>query len=453
MLYLSHARNRTRPRDPGRAVGVLAGTLALLASTVLLSPAARAGTVSTNPACGSTLDQPNTTYRLTRNLDCRHLVSGPEGLVVGADGVTVDLAGHAILGPNDGSGHSGVISDGHAGTRVLGHGGAIRGFPVGVTLTNCTGARVTDLTVTVEDIAQLFSSGVTVGTCTDTAVAGIHAVGTASGIQLYNGGPGNSVTDSVFSANSTGIDVGHEQDVTIADNKITNSDTGIQLGNNTGAEISGNVVSGGHDGVVDETNTATTIAGNVLTGNRYGLMSSDSDSVIRNNRANHNRLDGISVLLPQHLVLRGNTANDNAYAGITIAWNNAGTAAAWRNVAYRNQYGLTADSPVAGAHNVAAGNRTRNCDKGWVCDPRLAVAKKGAGRGTVTSYPAGIRCGAVCGHAWVRGTTVKLSAHPARGSAFAGWIGGGCAGHRVCTVQLKRNLTIAATFKRVPRKH
>lgn len=53
----------------------------------------------------------------------------------------------------------------------------------------------------------------------------------------------------------------------------------------------------------------------------------------------------------------------------------------------------------------------------------LSVTRTGSGTGTVTSTPAGIACGADCSESFQDGQEVHLTAVPAAGSAFAGWIG------------------------------
>jgi len=68
----------------------------------------------------------------------------------------------------------------------------------------------------------------------------------------------------------------------------------------------------------------------------------------------------------------------------------------------------------------------------------LAVTVQGTGRGTVTSQPAGIACGARCTSSFLFGTAVTLGAIAATGSHFVGW-SGACSGAGTCTT------TIAAT--------
>src|SRR5439155_1143875 len=81
-----------------------------------------------------------------------------------------------------------------------------------------------------------------------------------------------------------------------------------------------------------------------------------------------------------------------------------------------------------------------------VTRPTLTVIPEGTGRGTVTSNPAGINCGATCSAAFDSGTQVTLTATPATGSTFQGWTGGGCASANPCTLTLTANTTVFARF-------
>src|SRR5207249_2690121 len=76
----------------------------------------------------------------------------------------------------------------------------------------------------------------------------------------------------------------------------------------------------------------------------------------------------------------------------------------------------------------------------------LAVTRAGTGRGTVTSNPAGINCGATCSASFDSGTFVTLTATPASGSIFTGWSGGGCFGTGTCSVTLTASTTVTARF-------
>ncbi len=75
----------------------------------------------------------------------------------------------------------------------------------------------------------------------------------------------------------------------------------------------------------------------------------------------------------------------------------------------------------------------------------LAVAKAGAGTGTVVSNPAGISCGAICSANFTSATSVALTATPASGSTFAGW-SGACSGVNACNVTMDAVRNVTATF-------
>lgn len=77
----------------------------------------------------------------------------------------------------------------------------------------------------------------------------------------------------------------------------------------------------------------------------------------------------------------------------------------------------------------------------------VSLSGTGAGGAVVTSDPAGINCGTVCTAAFIRGTSITLSA---TGAGFTGWNGGGCTGTSACIVTLNTNITITAAFGAPP---
>ena len=77
-----------------------------------------------------------------------------------------------------------------------------------------------------------------------------------------------------------------------------------------------------------------------------------------------------------------------------------------------------------------------------------AITVSKSGKGTVTSSPAGIRCGKTCSHGYAYGTTVTLKAKAAKGSRFSGW-SGACKGRRsTCKVEANDDVRVKAKFVR-----
>jgi hypothetical protein len=77
---------------------------------------------------------------------------------------------------------------------------------------------------------------------------------------------------------------------------------------------------------------------------------------------------------------------------------------------------------------------------------KLTVSKAGVGKGTVSSKPSGINCGATCTHPFRNGTGVTLTAKAAYRSVFTGWSGGGCHGTGACVVTMSAAKKVKATF-------
>jgi hypothetical protein len=79
--------------------------------------------------------------------------------------------------------------------------------------------------------------------------------------------------------------------------------------------------------------------------------------------------------------------------------------------------------------------------------PALSVTKLGNGGGVVTTNPAGIDCGAICGAGFLLNQLVTLNALPDADSIFSGW-GGVCSssGSGPCQVTMDASKSATATF-------
>ena len=133
----------------------------------------------------------------------------------------------------------------------------------------------------------------------------------------------------------------------------------------------------------------------------------------------------------------------------------AGGAQAWGGVATLSDggdaYGSAVGLSAGGTRATAVWSlwdgadmlmETASAGPGW----RTLTVRR-AGRGRVTSKPAGIDCGASCSFAFDEGAAVRLRAAPAPGWAFAGWRGG-CAGRGRCVLSMSEARSATARFER-----
>ena len=91
-------------------------------------------------------------------------------------------------------------------------------------------------------------------------------------------------------------------------------------------------------------------------------------------------------------------------------------------------------------------SQARTVSAGFVTVHTLTVSRAGTPRGSVSSQPGGIDCGANCAAGYDEGTTVTLTAVPIAGSRFVGWSGEGCTGTEACTVTMSKARGVTATF-------
>jgi parallel beta-helix repeat protein len=235
--------DRALTTDRLGALGHLARTVPLAAFAVVLlwsSTAAASEPHRERPAkdmsCGDTI---MVDTRLTNDLhDCPG-----NGLVVGADHITLDLAGHTIDG-NGIADASGVLSVGFDGVTV--RGGAVRDFAEGVALLDANGGRIREMSFTNHSHVAVFvmrSVDVTIerNTVVDTTFAGIFA-GDSHGTRIerntsssngagiaVGGGEGARITGNTLSGN-TFVGILVEADGTRVDhNQIDESGTGVMV--------------------------------------------------------------------------------------------------------------------------------------------------------------------------------------------------------------------------------
>ncbi|MDQ2826902.1 MAG: right-handed parallel beta-helix repeat-containing protein [Actinomycetota bacterium] len=289
-----------------RRAGMLAG-LTLLASVPTIA-GAHAQTVPAL-ACGQTITQSTT---LTADL-------GPcssNGLVIGADGITLDLGGHRIFGTTTTGDLAGVLVQGRQGVTV--RNGTVTDFDGGVVILSGSGNTVTGITAR-HNLGAAFGQ-----TGPSTALYG-------DGI-LVQGSSSNRIVNNVADNNGPFSGIGVIQGDSdhpavppapapfnlIQNNSVTNN-VACRTGSspfcdNDGIRIEPNVT--------DTTITANNVVGNGLDGiSLFGGTTRNSvlsNSVVGNGFRGAVTGDGIRVFGLANSI-NNNTAYRNANSGISVA--------------------------------------------------------------------------------------------------------------------------------------
>ena len=311
--------------------------LALVAGLGLVVAACGGGAAAEAPApaCGATL-----TSSTTLSTDLVHCPG--TALVIGADGITIDLAGHTISGTNA-AGSEGIASDGHANVRIVG--GRITDFRInGVGIRGGSGNLVRG--VTVRRIGE----------------GGVEGEPVSAGI-LISGSPrsrviGNDVSNDVKAWQADGVDVLDSPGSVVRRNRLVrNSWNGLTLlgsarsrvahnvfdhNGNNGTEVNGKSDSAAvvanrarankQFGIVVGSAHRVRVVRNTVAKNNTGFLFFDlNDSLISANRARLNGEDGLVLSGGQFGSdgnrLARNVANGNHGAGIAIVEDNKGHAA------------------------------------------------------------------------------------------------------------------------------
>jgi Divergent InlB B-repeat domain len=127
------------------------------------------------------------------------------------------------------------------------------------------------------------------------------------------------------------------------------------------------------------------------------------------------------------------------------AWAAPGSSADAQSV-FRQWTGpCSGTQPVSTLSTVTSPDRNCRVSLPPPPDEQLSIEYSGTGLGTVTSSPSGVNCPANCSASFQQGTVVTLSASPADGVTFAGWLGP-CSGTGACTLTLNGPTTVTAAF-------
>jgi parallel beta-helix repeat protein len=329
------------------------------------TPASFSWTITSAPVaatvgCGEILVQ--STLVLNDLIDC-----GGHGLIVGANGITIDLNGHSI----DGVGlDAGILNNGYDSVTITN--GSISEFDYGILLNPGTALNVVagmrlelnqEAGIGLSDADQggvgntvrentLVSNSVGIGLYSNTRFASIHnnafaanaadailvefssdnrierneITGSSGSAILMVGGGNNTVSENtLWLNNGFGIAAGEEllpsNGNIIQRNTITDGQGGISVVDSLDNQVLFNTVSGSTGpGVVLELARSTTVRGNNLSSNAGGIILGESSgNLIEANNASGGLGSGIEVgEISLNNTIRQNVASANAGEGIYL---------------------------------------------------------------------------------------------------------------------------------------
>jgi parallel beta helix pectate lyase-like protein len=310
-------------RFRGYALGALGALALLLAASPL-----RADTGVS--ACGTLSSAGN--YFLTKNLTATGTC-----IVVGSEGVSLDMKGHTITGNGTGDG----ISDGggHFESMAIAN-GKIRNFDVGIGLdTSCC--------VVIRNVnsSNNTEAGVLIGDCCGTldsvtannnGTVGIDALDccyTLYNVQANNNGGGGGIVET-------------DCCTTVANSTISgNGGPGVVLDGCCSFLVSSKVEKNGADGVDMNDCCNFVIESTVVVNLGYGVNLIGSDNLVTTTNASGNSLDGI-FLRTEDNQITNSQANGNHGAGANVGCPGAIT-------------GLTAKGNTGGSLTTSGGTCTQ----------------------------------------------------------------------------------------------
>jgi parallel beta-helix repeat protein len=302
---------------------------------MVLSLGAPGSALATHVGCGDTI---TTDTKLDSDV-------GPcpgDGIVIGANNITLDLGGHVMSGDDSGLDHGvqneilfGGFFDG-----VVVKNGQIQDFGVGVRFQDSVGSSFTGLTVTSNDGTGVFLQSSPSGSIVRNSIANNPGFGL-----ILTGSSMNEVTGNSLDLNgATGLSILNNSDQNqVTRNSLFSNDEGIHVEDSSGStQANGNVLRGNR----------VTSSGSVGLALGAGAIATE---VSRNN-VTDNTGDGIFVASPAiNTFLLGNNSSGNFADGIDV---DSSSTTLTRNVAnFNNLWGIEAVPGVTdGGGNRAKGN-------------------------------------------------------------------------------------------------
>jgi parallel beta-helix repeat protein len=300
-------------REKGLRIDLGLARWALVALVIVIAATPAAARAKTRPpalACGDIVTQ---SVRLNASL-----TGCSTGLIVGADGIAIDLDGYSIEGIGAGVG---VQVSGWSDVTV--RNGKIRGFGVGVSLAQTVRAKATRLTISDAQTGISTNQAFDLSPLDANVITQNTIVGVSTGIVAV-GGSDRVEQNTITGASNNGVFLRGGFDLPgtrVAGNTITQGRVGI-FQFDCEADLDGNTVTGNTgDGIVVSDSHGTVI-NNIVSGNGgSGIVGIDSHELFRRNITNQNGGHGLifSDVFGPHgplLEVTRHTANDNGGYGV-----------------------------------------------------------------------------------------------------------------------------------------
>jgi parallel beta-helix repeat protein len=251
------------------------------AAALLLVPVGAASAEAQELACGTTVVD-----NITLQQDLVGCPPGTNGLTIGADGISVDLNGHKIIG-RSGSANGVDNSDGHNGVKIIGDGGSVSGFTNGIEIRGSSGTQVSGLTV--QDNAEI---GLRVLDSRDGRFSDLTVVGNRGGGAVFAGGADhNEIRATSFTRNgAAGLVIAGDANVVVRNWANNNAGGGFVVkAGGTSIQLTENHAKGNAASGFTIESAGTTLKANVGERNtKLGIDAVEGTSDAGGNRASGN---------------------------------------------------------------------------------------------------------------------------------------------------------------------
>lgn len=222
--------------------------------------------LSTSLSCGQVIKQ---SVKLTANLDCK-----TDGIIVGADGITIDLNGFTLSGPGEKSSKVGIMFADNDNVIVQGP-GIIKNFQAGALFSGGEDNKISRVTFTDNEIA-VFETG-----SKNVAIEDNLMFGNSIGVAAHSSS-GSKLTTNLFKSNDL---------------------AGVTLVNSAKNELSMNTIQGSVNGIfLDGQSTDNNVNSNNVLQNRgvdlnngNGLPTNINSNVFSDNNCNTSVPDGLCL--------------------------------------------------------------------------------------------------------------------------------------------------------------